>query len=89
MLTRELLQSYGWPDNELTALALDAAEALLRSGLTREAALVWLDQVYTQPARYLGDPSLAPLARACLRQSLLPMRRAEEEEYDCVAASRN
>jgi hypothetical protein len=88
MLTRELLQSYGWPDNELTEQAVDAAQALLRSGLAREAALVWLDQVYTRPARYLGDPVLAPLARACLRQSIRSIRCAEEE-CDCAVACRN
>src|SRR5262249_42687431 len=95
MLTRELLQSYGWPDNELTEQAVDAALALLRSGLAGEAALVWLDQVYERPARYLGDPVLAPLARACLRQSIRsvhPMRcadMADVEECECVVACRD
>lgn len=88
-MTRELLQSYGWPDNELTEQAVDAAEALLRSGLAREAALVWLDQVYARPARYLGDPVLAPLARAYLRHSIQSMRCSEEEDCDCVVACRN
>jgi hypothetical protein len=70
MLTRELLQSYGWPNDETTELALAAAEALLATGLGRDAVLVWLDQVCAQPGRYLSDPVLAPLARASLRQAL-------------------
>lgn len=66
MLTRELLQDYGWSESHLAEPALAAAEALGRSGLTRDAVLVWLDQVYTDPQRYLADPVLAPLARARL-----------------------
>jgi hypothetical protein len=88
MLTRELLQSYGWPENELSALALRAAEALVRSGMAREAALVWLDQVSARPARYLGDPVLAPLARAILRRSLQALPGAEEE-CTCMVAHAN
>jgi hypothetical protein len=68
MLTRKLLQSYGWPDGRLTELALQAAEALMRIGLKRDAVLVWLDGVCVEPTRYLGDPALAPLACECLRQ---------------------
>lgn len=89
MLTRELLQSYGWPDDELTELALDAAAALVRSGLARDAALVWLDQVAAQPGRYLGDPVLAPLARATLRRELrgdLTGVPCDERDCDCTVA---
>jgi hypothetical protein len=90
MLTRELLQSYGWPDNEVTELALGAAAALVRSGLARDAALVWLDQVAAQPTRYLGDPVLAPLARASLRRQVREICCEEpacEHTLQCVARS--
>lgn len=89
-LTRELLQSYGWPDDEVTELALDAAAALVRSGLARDAALVWLDQVAARPARYLDDPVLAPLARASLRHELQDIFCEEhdhENSRECVACS--
>ena len=68
MLTRELLRSFGWHDEETIELAQAAATALLSIGLTRDAVLVWLDQVYTQPKRFLNDPVLAPLATAWLDQ---------------------
>jgi hypothetical protein len=64
MLTRELLKLFDWTESHLAEPALAAAEALARSGLTRDAVLVWLDQVYNEPQRYLADPVLAPLARA-------------------------
>jgi hypothetical protein len=67
MLKRELVQSFDWPNDETTELAQAAAAALLGTGLERDAVLVWLDQIYTQPGRYLSDPVLAPLARASLR----------------------
>lgn len=92
MLTHELLQSYyGWPDSRLSELALAAAEALVRSGLTRDAALVWLDQVYTQPERYLGDPVLAPLARARMHRTHRTRwsGSCSEEECGCLVACQN
>ncbi len=67
MLTRELVQSFDWPNDETTELAQAAAAALLDTGLQRDAVLVWLDQICAQPSRYLSDPVLAPLARASLR----------------------
>jgi hypothetical protein len=68
MLTGELLRSFGWNDEETIELAQAAAVALLSIGLARDAVLVWLDQVCTQPARFLTDPLLAPLAAAWLEQ---------------------
>ena len=68
MLTSELLQSFGSPDEEIIELAQAATVALLSIGLERDAVLVWLDQVYTQPDRFLTDPVLAPLAAAWLGQ---------------------
>ncbi len=77
MLTRKLLQSYGWPDDHLTELALKAAEALMSTGLERDAALVWVDGVCADSARHLTDPVLAPLARECLRRALRAVTCAE------------
>jgi hypothetical protein len=68
MVTRDLMQSGGWPDDETRALAQVAAEALLSAGLGRDAVLAWIDQTYAQPGRYLSDPILAPLAHATLRR---------------------
>jgi hypothetical protein len=68
MLTGEQLRALGWSGKETIELAQDAAVALLRMGLERDAVLVWLDQVHTQPARFLHDPVLAPLAAAWLHQ---------------------
>ena len=85
MLTRKLLQSYGWPNGHLTELALAAAEALMGIGLKRDAALVWLDGVRAEPPRYLDDPALAPLARECLRQALEAGARAEEIASSALA----
>jgi hypothetical protein len=69
----QLLQFFGRPDEESDEesieLALAAAMALRRAGLERDAVLVWLDQVYAQPDRFLSDPALAPLAT---RLSRLP-----------------
>jgi hypothetical protein len=73
MVTRELVQSCGWSDDETRELAQVAAEALLGAGLGRDAVLVWFDQTYTQPSRFLSDPVLAPLARASLRRDAAGM----------------
>lgn len=66
MLTRERLASYGWSDDHVTDLALEAARTLAGAGLDQDAILVWLDQVRAEPGRYLSDPELAPLARSIL-----------------------
>jgi hypothetical protein len=68
MLTGELLRSFSWHDKETFELAQAAAVALLSLGLACDAVLVWLDQVCTQPARFLNDPVLARLAAAWLDQ---------------------
>lgn len=91
MLTRELLQDYGWGESHLAEPALAAAEALVRSGLTRDAVLVWLDQVYTDPERYLADPVLAPLARARLRGQRWTLECIECDDAlcSCIGAYQN
>jgi hypothetical protein len=66
MTLRDLVQSCGWPDDGTRELAQRAAAALLGIGLGRDAVLVWIDQVYAQPNRFLSDLLLAPLARARL-----------------------
>jgi hypothetical protein len=68
MFTGELLRSFGWADEETVELAQAAAAALRDAGLERDAVLVWLDQVYAQPDRFLSDPVLAPLAARLRRQ---------------------
>jgi hypothetical protein len=68
MLAGELSRAFGWSDEETFELAEAAAVALLSIGLARDAVLVWLDQVCTQPDRFLNDPLLAPLAAAWLGQ---------------------
>jgi hypothetical protein len=68
MLIGELLQSFGWPEEETIELAQAAAATLLGMGLERDAVLVWIDQIYSQPSRFLSDPALAPLAHARLRR---------------------
>lgn len=84
MLTRELLKLFDWTESHLAEPALAAAEALTRSGLTRDAVLVWLDQVHTEPQRYLADPVLAPLARAHLCRERWALECANQ--LDCCAA---
>ena len=74
MVTGELWQSFAWPDEEANELALAAAMALRRAGLEPDAVLVWLDQVYEQPDRFLSDPVLAPLAARLRRQITRPLR---------------
>jgi hypothetical protein len=66
MVTSELIRSFGWHDDETIELAQAAAVALLGMGLACDAVLVWIDQVYTHPDRYLNDPLLAPLATVWL-----------------------
>jgi hypothetical protein len=68
MTPRELVQSCGWPDDGTSELAQVTAEAPLGTGLGRDAVLVWIDQIYAQPGRFLIDPVLVPLAYAGLRR---------------------
>lgn len=86
MLTRDLLHSYGWCDDQMAELALTAAESLMGSGLGQDAAVVWLDQVCAEPRRYLDDPVLAPLARECLRRTLRAITHADELYSPALAA---
>jgi len=86
MLTRELLNVFDWTESHLAEPALAAAEALIRSGLTRDAVLVWLDQVYNEPQRYLSDPVLAPLARARMERERLALECMSEV---CCCALQN
>jgi hypothetical protein len=78
MFDSTLMQSLGWTDERLITLAIEAAHHLSSFGLQREAVLVWLDQVAAHPARFLGDPALAPLAEAYVELSLV------EETTLCV-----
>jgi hypothetical protein len=66
MLERTLVKSLGWPEGRLLVLAYEAGTHLAATGLSGEAILVWLDQVYADPEKFVEDPALSALARALL-----------------------
>ena len=66
MLERTLVKSLGWPDGRLLVLAYEAGTHLAATGLSGEAVLVWLDQVYAEPEKFVEDPALCALALALL-----------------------
>jgi len=66
MLERTLVKSLGWPEGRLLVLAYDAGTRLAATGLSGEAILVWLDQIYAEPEKFVEDPALSALARALL-----------------------
>jgi hypothetical protein len=66
MLEQTLVKSLGWPEGRLLVLANEAGAHLAATGLSAEAILVWLDQVYAEPEKFVEDPALSALARAVL-----------------------
>jgi len=66
MLERKLVKSLGWPEGRLLVLAHEAGTRLAEMGLSGEAILVWLDQVYAEPEKFVNDPALSRLALALL-----------------------
>ena|SRR6476619_377103 len=66
MLERTLVKSLGWPEGRLLVLAHEAGTRLAEMGLSGEAILVWLDQVYAEPEKFVNDPALSRLALALL-----------------------
>jgi hypothetical protein len=66
MLERTLVKSLGWPEGRLLVLAHEAGTHLAEMGLSGEAILVWLDQVYAEPLKFVNDPALSRLALALL-----------------------
>ena len=68
MLERTLVKSLGWPEGRLLVLAHEAGTRLAEMGLSGEAILVWLDQVYAEPEKFVNDPALSRLALALLCQ---------------------
>jgi len=80
MLERTLVKSLGWPEGRLLVLACEAGTHLAATGLSGEAVLVWLDQVYAEPEKFVEDPALSALARALLcphcedKRDLIPSR---------------
>ena len=66
MLERTLVKSLGWPEGRLLVLAYEAGTHLAATGLSGEAILVWLDQIYAEPEKFVEDPALSALARALL-----------------------
>jgi len=66
MLERTLVKSLGWPEGRLLVLAHEAGTRLAEMGLSGEAILVWLDQVYAEPEKFVNDLALSRLALALL-----------------------
>jgi hypothetical protein len=66
MLERTLVKSLGWPEGRILVLAHEAGTRLAEMGLSGEAILVWLDQVYAEPVKFVNDPALSRLALALL-----------------------
>ena len=66
MLEQTLVKSLGWPEGRLLVLAHEAGTRLAEMGLSGEAILVWLDQVYAEPEKFVNDPALSRLALALL-----------------------
>jgi hypothetical protein len=66
MVERTLVKSLGWPEGRLLVLAREAGTRLAAMGLSGEAILVWLDQVYAEPEKFVNDPDLSRLALALL-----------------------
>jgi hypothetical protein len=66
LLERTLVKSLGWPEGRLLVLAYEAGTRLAAIGLSGEAILVWLDQVYAEPEKFVEDPALRKLALALL-----------------------
>ena len=66
LLERALVKSLGWPEGRLLVLAYEAGTRLATIGLSGEAILVWLDQVYAEPEKFVDDPALCALALALL-----------------------
>jgi hypothetical protein len=80
MLERTLVTKLGWPEGRLLVLASEAGTHLAATGLSGEAILVWLDQVYAEPEKFVDDPALSGLALALLcphcedKRDLVPSR---------------
>src|SRR5215467_2069302 len=66
MLERTLVKSLGWPEGRLLVLAHEAGTRLAEMGMSGEAILVWLDQVYAEPEKFVNDSALSRLALALL-----------------------
>lgn len=77
MITGKILKLRGWPDGKVIGLAKVAAVALESAGYERDAILDTLDAVRAAPGDYLASPTLAPLARECLRRFAPPEDAAD------------
>jgi tRNA-splicing ligase RtcB len=69
MITGKILKLHGWPEGKVIGLAKAAAETLAQTEPNQEAILLKLDLVRMLPGDYLADPTLADLARECLRRA--------------------
>ena len=67
ILTGKILKFNRWPDGRIIGLAKSAGEVLAEEGLDRGAVLARLDAVRKNPGSFLADPTLAELARECIR----------------------
>jgi tRNA-splicing ligase RtcB len=79
MITGRVLQRRGWQQGRAIGLAKDAAAALADAdvGLDADAILDRLDAVWSEPAAFLDDPILGPLATELDRKA---REQAEREE---------
>jgi hypothetical protein len=87
MLERTLVKSLGWPKGQLLVLAHEAGTHLAEMGLSGEAILVWLDQVYAEPVKFVHDPALSRLALALLcphHEKAVNRSRLEQSTSNCT-----
>lgn len=75
MITGKILKRRGWEQGRAIGLAKAAAAALADAdaGLDRDAILAQLDAVRKDPAAYLDDPILGPLATELDRRAREPV----------------
>lgn len=66
IITGKILKLHHWPDGKVIGIAKQAAQALAKTGIEREAVLIQLEAVRQNPGAFLSDPRLADLARECI-----------------------
>lgn len=76
MITGKTLLELGWPEGPIIGLGLKAAAALAQSETDSAGLLARLEQVRTQPAEWMTDPVLGPVAQKWL--DLIRLAQAPE-----------
>jgi tRNA-splicing ligase RtcB (3'-phosphate/5'-hydroxy nucleic acid ligase) len=77
MISGKILQKHGWKQGRAIGLAKAAAAALVDADGDRDSILARLDAVRNDPAAYLTDPILGPLATELDRTAREKAERAE------------